>query len=216
MPRKNIREFHGQSIISYAIRTAQESNLFDQIIVSTDDDEIASISESLGVNVPWRRPSELSDDFATTLDVMQDAVLRIEHLIPSNSRVCCIYPTTPLLRSAFLRAGVEKIREGKWDYVISAIKNQSPIERSFTLENSNRLRLNYPQHESTRTQDLPISYQDAGQFYWGNLLSWKSKLPIFSSNTAIVEIPKYSTADIDSEEDWLYAENLYSIFRGSN
>lgn len=211
IPRKNIRNFHGRPMISYAIKTAQESQLFDQIIVSTDDDEIASISESYGARIPWRRSPVLADDFATTLDVMQDAATRLATSVPSDSMVCCIYPAIPLLKPQYLQAGAGKILGSDWDYVLSAVLDQNPIQRSFTLESSNRLQLNYPEHEFTRTQDLPVSYHDAGQFYWGSIKVWSEKTPIFSANTTIVEIPTDLTVDIDTQEEWLLAERLFSL-----
>lgn len=216
IPGKNVRSFHGRPMISYAIKVAEESLLFDQIIVSTDDDEIASISQGLGASVPWMRSSELADDFATTLDVMQDAADRLKDVFPPETRVCCIYPATPLLQSKYVREGLQMINEADWDYVLSAVKNITPIQRSFTLNGSGRVYLNFPEHEFTRTQDLPPTFHDAGQFYWGSLNAWASKSSILAGRTTIVEIPNHMTVDIDNEEDWLYAEKLYSLLRESD
>lgn len=216
IPRKNIRDFQGRPMISYAIRVAQESQLFDQIIVSTDDDEIATISESYGASIPWRRSSELASDFATTLDVMQDATRRLARDVAADTKVCCIYPATPLLQVQFIQAGALLIQDNAWDYVISAVRNTTPIQRAFFLNESKGVRLNFPEFEMTRTQDLPITYHDAGQFYWGSLTSWESKASIFAGKTTIVELPSHATVDIDNEEDWLFAERLYSLLKENN
>lgn len=216
IPRKNIRDFHGRPMISYAIGVAQESRLFDQIIVSTDDDEIATISESYGASIPWRRSSELASDFATTLDVMQDAARRLVKDVAADTKVCCIYPATPQLEAKYLQTGAQEIRNNDWDYVLSAARNATPIQRSFSLTQAGRVHLNFPEYEMTRTQDLPLTFHDAGQFYWGTLAAWESKSPIFSGKTTIVEIPSHLTVDIDNEEDWFYAEKLYSLLKENN
>lgn len=213
IPRKNIRNFHGKPMISYAIRVAQESQIFDRIIVSTDDEEIAAVSESFGASVPWKRSSELADEFATTLDVMQDVATRLASEVAANTKICCIYPATPLLQARYIQAGASLLQDDAWDYVISAVRNTSPIQRSFLLSESDAIKLNFPEFELARTQDLPITYHDAGQFYWGSLNSWENKSSILAGKTTIVEIPSHATVDIDNEEDWIFAENLYSLLR---
>lgn len=213
IPRKNIRNFHGRPMISYAIKVAQKSQLFDRIIVSTDDEEIAAISENYGAGVPWRRSPELADDFATTLDVMQDAAQKLSSEVPPNTKICCIYPTTPLLRAHYLQVGASVIHDHEWDYVFSAVRNASPIQRSFYVTDSAQVQLNFPEYELIRTQDLPVSFHDAGQFYWGSLESWENKLPVFSQKSTIIEIPNHLSVDMDREEDWMLAEKLYSLLK---
>lgn len=213
IPRKNIKDFHGKPMISYAIKVAQDSQIFDRIIVSTDDEEIAAISESYGASVPWKRPSKLADDFATTLDVMQDAATRLASEMDANTKICCIYPATPLLQVQSIQAGALLIQDNAWDYVISAVRNTTPIQRTFSLNESEVVKLNFPEFEMTRTQDLPITYHDAGQFYWGRLASWEGRSSIFAGKTTIVELPSHATVDIDNEEDWIFAERLYSLLK---
>jgi pseudaminic acid cytidylyltransferase len=213
IPRKNIKGFHGKPMISYAIKVAQDCQIFDRIIVSTDDEEIAAISESFGASVPWKRAPRLADDFATTLDVMQDAATRLSGEVAASAKICCIYPATPLLQARYIQAGALFLQDNAWDYVISAVRNVSPIQRSFFLNESDGVSLNFPEFEMTRTQDLPITYHDAGQFYWGSLNSWQSKASILAGKTTIVEIPSHATVDIDNEEDWLFAERLYSLLK---
>jgi N-acylneuraminate cytidylyltransferase len=211
--RKNIKDFHGKPMISYAIKVAEDCQIFDRIIVSTDDEEIAAVSESFGASVPWKRDSKLADDFATTLDVMQDAATRLASEVETETNICCIYPATPLLKFQSIQAGALLIQDNAWEYVISAVKNTSPIQRAFSLNKSKGVSLNFPEFELTRTQDLPITYHDAGQFYWGRMSSWKSKASIFTVKTSIVEVPSNETVDIDTEEDWLFAERLYSLLK---
>jgi pseudaminic acid cytidylyltransferase len=213
IPRKNIKDFHGKPMISYAIKVAQDCQIFDRIIVSTDDEEIAVISESFGASVPWKRAPELADDFTTTSDVMQDAAIKLSSDVDAVTNICCIYPATPLLQAKYIQAGALLLQDNIWDYVISAVRNTSPIQRSFSLNESDVLRLNFPKFEMTRTQDLPITYHDAGQFYWGSLNSWVSKSSILAGKTTIVEVPSHATVDIDNEEDWLFAERLYSLLK---
>jgi N-acylneuraminate cytidylyltransferase len=211
--RKNIKDFHGKPVISYAIKVAQDCQIFDRIIVSTEDEEIASVSASFGASVPWIRDSKLADDFATTRDVMQDAAIRLASEVETGTNICCIYPATPLLKSQSIHAGALLIQDNAWDYVISAVKNNSPIQRAFSLNKSRGVSLNFPEFEITRTQDLPSTYNDAGQFYWGRMNSWKSKASIFTDKTCIVELQSNETVDIDSEEDWLFAQRLYSLLK---
>jgi N-acylneuraminate cytidylyltransferase len=133
--------------------------------------------------------------------------------VETETNICCIYPATPLLKFQSIQAGALLIQDNAWDYVISAVKNTSPIQRAFSLNKSKGVGLNFPEFELTRTQDLPITYHDAGQFYWGRMSSWKSKAAIFTVKTSIVEVPSNETVDIDTEEDWLFAERLYSLLK---
>lgn len=213
IPKKNIKMFHGVPMISYAIKAAQESEIFDAIYVSTDDNEIKDIAVSLGAEVPWLRTSELSDDHATTVDVMRDAVRNLSSASINTDLVCCIYATTPFLKPIFLAEGLRIIQEENWDYVLSASRADTPPERFFSLAESSSVELLFPEHELTRTQDLPLRYRDAGQFYWGKRTSWESGLSIFSSKSTIVEIPRDSAIDIDTPEDWDYASRLFAMKR---
>jgi N-acylneuraminate cytidylyltransferase len=207
--KKNIIDFHGKPMISYAIATAKDSGLFDQVIVSTDDSEIATIAKQYGALVPWIRSKELSDDYATTLSVMQDAVTRTELNLESETRVCCIYPAVPLLKPLYLAKGLEILLEGHWDYVFSASLTKVHPEKLFTISEGKRVVMDCPTFEMERTQDLKIRYQDAGQFYWASKQLWETQSPIFSSNSTIVEIPPGTTIDIDFPGDLKIAESIY-------
>jgi pseudaminic acid cytidylyltransferase len=212
IPRKNIKSFFGVPIIGYAIKVAAESEVFDKIVVSTDDNEIAEIARSFGASVPWIRASQLSDDFATTVSVMQDAVKKLDSNLVNIENVCCIYPTTPLLKPEHLIEGLRILNDGKWDYVVAASRSKTPLERFLTIGENHEIVMRFPEHETSRTQDLPLAYNDAGQFYWGKKTSWESALPLFTSRATILEIPRECVIDVDTPDDWQYAERMYSAF----
>ena len=214
IPRKNIKLFHGLPVIAYAINAARETGIFDEIFVSTDDEEIAEVAMNFGAKIPWIRATDLSDDYATTVSVMQDAVNKLKTNLTALENICCIYPATPLLKPSFLSEGLKILEDGDWSYVFSGIKTSTPLQRFFSLGTSMGVEMLFPKYEATRTQDLSDFYYDAGQFYWGRKSSWESSLPIFSNKSTILEIPSESAVDIDTPEDWHYAENLFNLIKG--
>jgi pseudaminic acid cytidylyltransferase len=209
IPKKNIKNFAGHPVIYFPIATALKSGLFDFVYVSTDDEEIAQLAIEFGALVPTLRSPELSNDHATTLDVISDAVGNLQFK-DDDVFVCCIYPTTPLLLPIYLESGLQKLREGDWDYVVSALKTGSPPERLFKINGVGNIEMYRGDFEFSRTQDLTISFEDAGQFYWGTLSAWRERLPIFSSKSTIVEIPRLGALDVDTQEDW---DNLNELYR---
>ena len=211
IPRKNIKLFHGLPIIAYAIKIAQETDIFDEVIVSTDDEEIAEVARNFGATVPWMRAKELSTDHATTISVMQDAVRKINSSTKGIENFCCIYPTTPLLEQHTINEGLHLLNVGNWGYVFSGLRVKGHPQKFFSLGNSKGIEMLFPEYEQTRTQDLATYYKDAGQFYWGKKTAWESGLPIFTNRSTIIEIPEDSVIDIDTPEDWHYAETLFEI-----
>jgi pseudaminic acid cytidylyltransferase len=206
IPRKNIKEFFGKPMLAWSIEAAISSNLFDQIIVSTDDQEIAKVAESLGANVPFIRPGKISDDFATTTDVIGHAV---EWMIEENysvEAVCCIYATAPFMRFSDLQESYKIFNSGNWEYVFTATDFAAPIFRSFKKNQENGLEMFYPQFFDTRSQDLPEAFHDAGQFYWGKPSAWLDGKRIFDQHSTPLMIPRYRVQDIDTDEDWIRAE----------
>jgi len=212
IPRKNVKLFNGLPVISYAIAAAKESAIFDQIVVSTDDEEIAEIALSFGATIPWMRPKDLSDDYATTVSVMQDAVNKLGATFSSLQYVCCIYPATPLLNPTLLKEGLRILREGNWDYVVTASVLRTPPERSLSIGKSKEIYMRFPEFETERTQDFPPAYYDAGQFYWGGKTAWQSALPLLTSKSTILELPRELAVDIDTLDDWHYAERMFKIY----
>ena len=213
IPKKSIKLFHGLPVIAYAIKTAKESGIFSEVFVSTDDEEIAELAKSFGATIPWIRPKHLSDDHTTTLSVIQDAVRKLKSSLNDLENVCCIYPATPLLQSSFISRGLQILKDGDWDYVLSASRAETPPERFFSLDSANGVEMHFPEHKATRTQDFLPSFHDAGQFYFGKSSSWESGLQIFSGRSTIIEIPRQLSVDVDTLEDWHYAEHLFAMQR---
>jgi pseudaminic acid cytidylyltransferase len=209
IPNKNIKNFHGKPIIIYAIENAMNSGLFENVYVSTDDKEIAEIAKAHGAQVPWLRSNKLSDDFSSTIDVMEDFLTKLsnETLIPDY--ICCIYPCTPLLNESYLKQGLDLISTNKWDYVISALKSQLNPNRVFQVGPEGKLIIEKTAKFDLRTQDFNDYFSDAGQFYWGDKFSWIERKPIFNSKSTVIVFPPNSTIDIDTIDQWEFAENLY-------
>ncbi|WP_157670893.1 pseudaminic acid cytidylyltransferase [Chitinibacter sp. GC72] len=211
IPRKNIKLFHGRPILAYSIETAQASALFDRIIVSTDDAQVAELALQFGAEVPFIRPADLSDAHATTMAVMQHAInaLRVDGF--EFDFACCIYATAPFLQPHFLREG-ERLLAEQADamYAFSVTSFAFPVQRALVLNEEGRLDALYPQYRNTRSQDLSEALHDAGQFYWGRCDAWVRGEVIYSPLSLPVKLPRYLTQDIDTVEDWQLAEHLYS------
>jgi N-acylneuraminate cytidylyltransferase len=213
IPKKNIKLFDGLPIIGYPIKELKDSNRFESIYVSTDNPEIAQISESFGAIVPGLRPATLADDFTTTLEVISNEIIRFKLDQDPDRTICCVYPGTPMLKSQQVIQAVEILESENWDYVISAKKIESPIQRSFFLDSKKRIKLHFPKQENTRTQDLDTSYEDAGQFYCGKMRNWIFKVPIFSSKSTLFLIEEEGFYDIDTIENWFDAEDYFKLHK---
>ncbi|WP_050463158.1 pseudaminic acid cytidylyltransferase [Herbaspirillum autotrophicum] len=210
IPRKNIREFCGKPMIAHSILAAQNCGLFDQVIVSTDDSEIAEIAKKWGADVPFIRPPELSDDFVGTTDVVAHASKwAMEHHLDVEA-VCCIYATAPFMTPDDLGRGLDALNSHDWAYAFSVTEFAAPIFRSFKAGLAGGVEMFFPEYFSTRSQDLPLAFHDAGQFYWGRPSSWCEKKQIFSPESTPVIIPRWRVQDIDTEDDWIRAELIAS------
>ena len=205
IPRKNIKPFGGKPMIAYAIQAALESGLFAQVVVSTDDDEIAEVAQSHGASVPFRRPAHLADDQTVTVPVIGHATQWFLDRGHSVDAVCCIYPCVPLLRATDLQGAYALFAERGADYVYPVVAFHSSPWRSMTKPESGPMQFIYPEYELTRTQDLPKCYFDAGQFYWGRAAAWTSGLRMHSNGHGY-EVEAHRVVDIDTQEDWLRAE----------
>ena len=216
IPRKNIKEFHGKPMIAWSIQAALNSGCIDEVWVSTDDEEIAAIAQTYGAKVPFIRPAHLSDDFATTADVMQHAVQECQiqyQQLPDY--VCCLYATAPFVQQQDLLQGFELIRSKDLDYVFSATNYSFPIQRAIKIDSDGKVNMFSPEYFNTRSQDLEEAWHDAGQFYWGKTSAWLNKSVIFSSNSKIVPLPQFRVQDIDTVQDWQRAELIAQILLGS-
>ena len=210
IPRKNIKCFHGKPIIAYSIEAAKQSGCFDEILVSTDDQEIADVALQYGAEVPFLRPAEIADDFATTLDVMQHAITWCKDQQWVVDKVCCIYATAPFILPEYIKQGLVDLSDDKVQYSFSATTFPFAIQRAISLDESGAVSMFSPEYANIRSQDLPEAYHDAGQFYWGKATAYLTGKAIFSEHSKVVILPRKRVQDIDTPEDWELAESLFS------
>jgi N-acylneuraminate cytidylyltransferase/pseudaminic acid cytidylyltransferase len=205
IPKKNIKDFNGKPLIAYSIETAKKSKLFSKIVVSTDNEEIAKISENFGAEI-LIRPKELADDYAGSTEVFEHA---IKELNKTNEfeYACMIYPTAPLLRVEYLKKGLDELKKSDACFLFAATSYDFPIWRGFEIVKSNA-KMIFPEFMSTRSQDLKEIYHDAGAFYWKKL---SCKKTFHFDNAIPIIMPRYLVVDIDTEEDFIMAEKLYKI-----
>ena len=213
IPRKNIKEFHGKPMIAYSIEAALESNCFDKVIVSTDDSEIAEIAIKYGAEVPFIRPDNIADDYATTLDVIKHAIEFTEQQGWGVKNVCCIYATAPFLTPEFIKKGLQELTKSTIDYAFSATSFPFPIQRAIRINAQERVEMLQPEHLNTRSQDLEEAYHDAGQFYWGTATAFLNGKPFFSPQSKAILLPRKRVQDIDTPEDRELAEALYKALQ---
>ena len=208
IPRKNVKLFAGQPMISYAIRVAIECDLFDHVAVSTDDDDIADIARKFGAEVPFTRPTELSDDETATIPVIAHAINNCKEQGWAFDSVCCIYPCVPFLQVHDLIDSFRLFNSSEEKYCLSVVEFPSPVQRALAMNAQGLVTPYFPENELTRTQDLTTAYHDAGQFYWGSLESWRTNTRIHS-NAVGFQLPSWRTVDIDTPDDWIRAEIYY-------
>lgn len=209
IPRKNIREFCGKPIIAWSIEAAFQSKCFDQVIVSTDDPEIADVARRFGAEVPFLRPAELADDYTGTAAVVRHAIEWFEENEVTYEEVCCIYATAPFIRAEDIRSGLEILHSGNADYAFTVTSFPFPIQRAVKITSSGRIEMFYPEYYNARSQDLEEAFHDAGQFYWGKSSTWKEGTLMFSDKTVPIILPRYRVQDIDTLEDWDRAEMMF-------
>lgn len=214
IPRKNIKYFFGKPLIGYSIEVALKSKLFDKVVVSTDDEEIASIAREYGAEVPFIRPKELSDDFTGTSDVVNHTIKYLKRNGIQIDYVCTIYATAPFLKEEYLIEGLKKLKESNANITFSATSMPFPIQRTFKINEDGRCEMFTPEFFQSRSQDLEEAYQDAGQFYWENLKT-KSTDIIFGKDSIPIILPRYLVQDIDTLEDWKRAEYMYEAIQRS-
>jgi len=213
IPGKNIKLFHGKPIIAYSIEAALASGCFDKVIVSTDDADIADIARKYGAEVPFLRPAEIADDHATTMDVIQHAIAWCENNGWHAEFVCCIYATAPFISPNDLAKGLALVSAGDIDYAFSATSFAFPIQRAISLNDNGSVEMLQPEHVNTRSQDLQEAFHDAGQFYWGKVDAFKAGKAFFSLSSKAILIPRKRVQDVDTLEDWEFAEALYAVMK---
>jgi N-acylneuraminate cytidylyltransferase len=209
--RKNIKEFLGRPIIAYSIETALTSGLFDEVMVSTEDEEIAMISKGLGANVPFLRSKKNADDYAILNEVLEEVIENYKQAGKSFSMGCCILPTAPLLTVDALREGYQLLNKGDFDSVRPVVKFSYPVQRAILLDDNGHISMLHPQNYRSRSQDLAHTYHDAGQFYW-------FKIPelLTSDKKGAFEISQTQVQDIDTLDDWKLAELKYQLLHNED
>jgi N-acylneuraminate cytidylyltransferase len=210
IPRKNLLPFDGVPMIVRSIRTALDSGLFEQVVVSTDDAEIADVARAHGAQVPFLRPADLADDFTGTAAVILHALQQL----PAFDYACCVYATAPLLQARYLHQGLELLEQHPdRSFAFSVCSFGFPVQRALTLDGQGALTALYPEFRNTRSQDLPEAFQDAGQFYWGRSEAWLRGEVLYSPASLPVILPRHLVQDIDTLEDWKRAEYLYAALK---
>lgn len=210
IPRKNIKLFYGKPMIAWSIEAAINSKLFEKIVVSTDDSEIAEIARRYGAVVPFVRPSGLADDITPTVPVVAHALSELAELGIFATFVCCIYPCAPFVRTSDLIDSLDLLRVSEANFVYPIAEYLHPVQRALVRGQNGVMQFLHPKYEMTRTQDIQKAFHDAGQFYWGRSESWILQKKMHSEGIGF-EIPSWRVVDIDTADDWIRAELLFKL-----
>jgi pseudaminic acid cytidylyltransferase len=209
IPNKNIKFFAGKPMIAHSLLALQEAGIFDRIIVSTDAEEIATVAKTYGAEAPFMRPKELADDHTPTAPVLLHALKFLFDADYAVDFLCCLYATAPFVRVESLRKGLDLIKEKKSASAFSVTTFPFPIFRALKIDESGHLQMFWPEHELTRSQDLPHAYHDAGQFYWVDAKAFLQNPKIYTPDALPVILSRHLVQDIDTPEDWIRAELMY-------
>lgn len=213
IPRKNIKPFCGKPMIAWSIEAALQSACFDEVIVSTDDAEIAEVASQFGATVPFMRPAELSDDHTGTIPVIRHAIEWFNAQGKTVEQTCCLYATAPFVSAEDICRGLDVLEGSDCDYAFSVTSYAFPIQRAIRITQQGRVEMFNPEHCNTRSQDLEEAFHDAGQFYWGRAEAWREGRMIFSSSSMPVILPRHRVQDIDTAEDWVRAEWMFKAMQ---
>ena len=212
IPRKNIRPFHGKPILVWSIEVALDSKLFDAVIVSTDDDEMASVALAHGAEVPFRRPAELANDYVAVSPVIRHALTWWEENRGPVKLACSISATAPFLHAEDLARGRQTLEsDPSLEFAVGVASFSFPIFRALRMGAGGQISMFWPEHELTRSQDLPEAWHDAGQFDWGTRAAWRDHDCVFSAKSVGITLPRDRVQDIDTFEDWTRAEALFRV-----
>jgi pseudaminic acid cytidylyltransferase len=211
IPRKNIKTFCGKPIISYSIEAALNSKLFDEVMVSTDDEEIASIAIQYGANVPFLRSDENSNDYASTIDVILEVLQNYQNMDKLFTHACCIYPTAPLIQIKNLKKAYHTLLNQNFETVFPITLFSFPILRALQVDEGNRVNMIWPENMTKRSQDLAPAYHDAGQFYWMKVSDIQQNKKLYTDYSGVVILNDLDVQDIDNEIDWVIAEMKYKL-----
>lgn len=209
IPRKNAKLFLGIPIIERVIDAVRASGLFDRVVVSTDDSEIAALARKAGAETPFVRPAALSDDHTTTAAVLKHALNFLDREGVAPTVLCGVYPTAVFVDSALLGKAQALAQTRKARCVFPLLAFESPVQRAIALDPAGKASFVYAEHELTRTNDLPKTYHDAGQFYWLDAAAFRAEARILGPGAFGLVLPKYGAVDLDEPEDWVIAEMVY-------
>lgn len=212
IPKKNIRVFYGKPMIAWSIIRAKESNCFDEIIVSTDDQDIAEISKKYGANIPFMRPKNLSDNFTDTTSVIKHGIEWLQKRGHSYKYVCCLYATAPFVDPSIISKAFIKLRDFGAEYSFPVTNYAYPIQKALKIKD-NKIEMLEPKNFNKRSQDLLKTFHDVGQFYWGKDSAWINEKKIFERHSVPIIIDRDKAQDIDTEEDWQIAERIFKTFQ---
>jgi N-acylneuraminate cytidylyltransferase len=216
IPGKNIRSFEGKPIIAYSIEAALETGLFDRVVVSTDDQEIARVAETYGAEIPFFRPQEIADDMTGTAPVVKHAVEQLSAGGDDIAYACCIYATAPFVQASDLTAAYKALTAASGKaFAFSVTSFAFPVQRALAIRDGGVAPI-YPEYSETRSQDLEEAFHDAGQFYWGKKEAWLVETPLFSRASVPFVLPRHRVQDIDTLEDWTRAEHMFRALGGAN
>ena len=207
IPRKNVKPFLGKPMIAYSIEAALASNLFDEVMVSTDDEEIAEVARQYGAKVPFMRSAETANDFATTADVLHEVINKYKELGQVFDNFCCIYATAPMMQSKDIISAYNRLQSSDFTIVYPVVQFSYPIWRCLDLAEDGSMKRHWPEFENSRSQDLPKEYHDTGTFYWYKTKEWLAGNIL----TGGIEVDETTIQDIDTETDWKIAEMKYKL-----
>lgn len=210
IPRKNSKDFLGEPIIAYSIEAAKQSNLFEEIMVSTDDELIAEIAIKQGASVPFLRSRKNADDYAVLADVIYEVLVAYQEIGKTFQNICCVLPTAPFVTASTINDGYSELLDNKFDSVFPILPFSFPIQRSLML-NDKKVEMVWEEFLNTRSQDIEPRYHDAGQFYWLNCEAFLKNRILFTSNSGGIIISELQAQDIDTETDWKLAEMKYKL-----
>lgn len=212
IPRKNIKNFLGKPIIAYSIEAAIKSGLFDEVMVSTDSEQIAAIARQYGAEVPFLRSDKNADDFAILADVVQEVITNYEEKLNRKfDNICCLLATAPFVKSGDLQAAYQMIKTGS-NAVFPIVKYEYPIQRALKIS-GNSVEMFWPENKNKRSQDLEPAYHDAGLFYWVTNKAFQEQQTLWPSHTTGIEVSQFKAQDIDTPEDWMLAELKYKLLK---
>ena len=215
IPRKNVRPFAGRPMLTYAVAAARESGLFDEVMVSTDDDEIVSVAVACGAAVPFRRSAATAGDFATTEDVLREVLACYEREGRAFDAFCCLYPCVPLLTGGLLRAAGEAFLASGAESLVPVVRFSYPVQRALVRGSDGFLAFREPAYQGARSQDLEPTYHDAGMFYFCRAAAFHANGgSLKTRTTAMFELPESRVQDIDNESDWRLAELKFQLLEG--